>query len=179
MGVAEVNNNATFDNPATGAKSDSMTANQNLDHLFMMNAASSGMMEVAAGKLAVTKGKNAGVKKYGQMMVTDHTKSNTELQALAKAKGVTLPTTLMPVHQQHLDMLSKLADLEFDKTYMQHMVEAHEMDIKLFDQEAKTGKDAEIKAFAAKNLPILQAHRKAAQPIFEEVGRDRPQAISR
>ncbi len=179
MGVAEANNNATLDNPATGTNSDSVNANQNLDHLFAMRAASGGMFEVAAGKLASTQGQNAEVKQFGQRMVTDHTKANTELQAIASAKGITLPTALMPEHQQHLDMLSKLTELEFDKAYMQHMVEAHEMDIKQFDQEAKNGKDPEIKAFAAKNLPILQEHRKMAQPIYEQVGRARQQAVSR
>ncbi|MFA1770896.1 DUF4142 domain-containing protein [Rufibacter glacialis] len=169
--VAEVNNNATFDNPATGASTDSATASQNLDHQFVMRAASGGLMEVEAGKMAAAKGQMAGVKQYGQRMVTDHTKANTELKALAAAKGITLPTAPLPEHQQHLDMLSKLSEGEFDKVYMQHMVTAHDKDIADFDREAKTGKDAEIKAFAAKNLPILQAHRKAAQPVYEQVGR--------
>ncbi|MBC3540865.1 DUF4142 domain-containing protein [Rufibacter sp. H-1] len=171
MGVAEANNNATLDNPATGSNTDSLNATQNPDQLFMMKAASGGMMEVAAGKLASTKGQDPAVKQFGQRMVTDHTKANTELKAIAAKKGVTLPTALLPEHQQHLDMLTQLSDAEFDRSYTQHMVQAHDKDIAEFDRQAKSGTDADLKAFAAKNLPILREHRKLVQPIYEKVNR--------
>ncbi|RNI28655.1 DUF4142 domain-containing protein [Rufibacter latericius] len=170
-GVAEANNNATLDNPATGVNSDSLAANQNPDQLFMMKAASGGLMEVAAGKLAATKAQNPEVKQFGQRMVTDHTKANTELKAIAAKKGVTLPTALLPEHQQHLDMLTQQSDAEFDRSYTQHMVEAHDKDIAEFQRQSTAGKDADLKAFAAKNLPVLQAHRKLIQPIYEKVNR--------
>src|SRR3954462_14337674 len=40
---------------------------------FMTEAAQGGMAEVQLGKLAVSKAQNAEVKKFGQMMVDDHT----------------------------------------------------------------------------------------------------------
>ncbi|AKQ46816.1 hypothetical protein TH63_16185 [Rufibacter radiotolerans] len=168
--VAEANNNATFDNPATGATPDSAAAIQNQDQAFLMKAASGGMMEVEAGKLASTKAKDAAVKQFGQRMVTDHTKANTELKALAAKKGITLPAGLMAEHQSHLDMLSKAtAGAEFDQVYMQHMVQAHDKDIMEFERQSASGQDAEVKAFAAKTLPVLRDHRKAAQPIFDKL----------
>ncbi|WP_210490097.1 DUF4142 domain-containing protein [Rufibacter aurantiacus] len=170
-GLAEAHNNATLDNPATGVNSDSMAVNQDQDQLFLMAAASGGLLEVQAGKLATTRGEDPGVKQFGQRMITDHTKANTELKALAAKKGITLPPTLLPEHKQHLDMLSQQGNADFDKMYMQHMVEDHDKDIKVFEQQATSGKDPDLKAFAAKTLPVLREHRKLAQPVYEKVGR--------
>src|SRR5256885_4233344 len=61
------------------------------DKNFMMNAAKGGMMEVEGGKLAAQNAQNADVKKFGNRMVTDHSKANSELMALAKEEGVALP----------------------------------------------------------------------------------------
>ncbi len=48
-------------------------------------------MEVEMGKVAAQNGQNADVKKFGNRMVTDHSKANNELMALAKEEGVALP----------------------------------------------------------------------------------------
>ena len=45
------------------------------------------------------------------------------------------------------------------------MVADHKATIALFEQEAKSGKDAELKAFASKTLPDLQGHLKMAQAL--------------
>jgi putative membrane protein len=46
---------------------------------------------------------------------------------------------------------------------MTHMVADHKKDIAEFEKEASSGKDPEIKAFAAKTLPTLREHLKLAQ----------------
>jgi len=52
----------------------------------MRNAAKGGMMEVALGKLAREKGQSADVKKFGERMVTDHSKANNDLKAIAEKR---------------------------------------------------------------------------------------------
>jgi len=56
----------------------------------MAEAASGGMTEVELGKIASSKAQNAEVKKFAEMMVTDHTKAGDDLKALAVKKN-TLP----------------------------------------------------------------------------------------
>jgi putative membrane protein len=63
------------------------------DRKFIMNAAHGGMMEVKLGHLAVDKATNPDVKQFGQRMVDDHSKANSELMALASQKGITLPAS--------------------------------------------------------------------------------------
>ncbi|HEY4651370.1 MAG TPA: DUF4142 domain-containing protein, partial [Pontibacter sp.] len=92
---------------------------------FMTEAASGGMMEVELGNLAQQKGQSKEVKDFGRMMVTDHTKANEELKALAAQKNITLPTAMGEDHQEHVREVSKKTGADFDKAYMKLMVEDH------------------------------------------------------
>src|SRR4051794_22478203 len=61
------------------------------DQKFVMKAAQGGMAEVKLGELAKEKGKSDEVKKFGEQMVTDHSKANEDLKGVASQKGITLP----------------------------------------------------------------------------------------
>ena len=65
--------------------------------------------------------------------------------------------------------MQKLSGAEFDRAYMDHMVKDHKKDIAEFRKQASSGKDPEIKAFAAKSLPTLQEHLKMAEAANAEV----------
>jgi len=67
-----------------------MTAVDKDDAKFAVDAANGGMAEVELGKLAQEKAANSKVKDFGAMMVTDHSKANDEMKALAKSKGIVL-----------------------------------------------------------------------------------------
>jgi len=137
------------------------------DAEFVKMAASGGMLEVDLGKLAKDKATDADVRKFGERMVTDHTKANKELVDVAKSAGFTVPTKLLAEHQKHLDMLKK--DKNFDRDYMKHMVEDHEEDVSLFDRATKEAKSADLKAFATKTLPTLKEHLQMAKTTYDKV----------
>src|SRR4051794_40661247 len=135
------------------------------DREFLTTAAQGGLMEVELGRLAAQKAQNADVKRFGQRMVDDHSKANTELKTLASAKGVTLPTDMNAEGKEEQAKLSKLSGAEFDKEYMSLMVEDHEKDVSEFEKESRDQDDPDVKAFAAKTLPTLQQHLQMAQSI--------------
>jgi putative membrane protein len=130
----------------------------------MAMAAQSGMAEVELGRMAATKAQNPEVKQFGQMMVTDHGKANTELKALAAKKNIAVPTDL-GTHASTAEELKGLSGADFDRAYVEAMVEAHEDDVSAFQKQADNAADAEVKAFAAKNLPVLQKHLEAIKAI--------------
>src|ERR1700756_2918403 len=103
------------------------------DKTFMMNAAKGGMMEVEMGKVAAQNAQNADVKKFGNQMVTDHSKANNELMALAKEEGVALPGAKAP------------GKWKSDKDYMDAMVKDHQADLAEFQKEAQSGTDPDLK----------------------------------
>jgi putative membrane protein len=120
------------------------------DKAFMKEAAKGGKMEVEMGQMAKAKGKSADVKKIGERMVTDHTKANNELMAIAKNKGVDLSKENPSMH--------KMNDASFDKEYIDMMVKDHEKDVAAFQNEAKNGSDPDVKAFASKTSEVIKKH---------------------
>ncbi|SHM82518.1 putative membrane protein [Mucilaginibacter sp. OK098] len=139
------------------------------DAKFATDAANGGLAEVALGKLAQTKATNAHVKSFADMMVTDHTKVNDELAAIAKTKNITLPAAPDADHQKKLDDLSKLSGKDFDKAYVDAMVDGHKKTLDLMQMAAKDCKDADLKAFAAKTAPVVQTHLDAINKIHDSM----------
>ena len=135
------------------------------DKDFMIEAASGGLLEVELGKLAQTNASSAAVKSFGKMMITDHTKANSELTALAKAKNVTIPSVPGEDAQKHIDELKTKKGADFDKAYVDLMVDDHKEDIDEFQKAADDGKEPEVKAFASKTLPTLKEHLQKIQAI--------------
>ncbi len=128
------------------------------DHDFILAAAQGGMTEVKLGELAVQKGLRDDVKAFGQMMVKDHTAINGDLKALAAQKGVTLPDSLDAKHQGMVDKMAALTGAEFDAAYIARMTKAHQKDARDFKAVSVATKDAEIKSFVDKSIPVVDAH---------------------
>jgi len=140
------------------------------DHTFVTKAAEGGMAEVKLGQLAADKATSDEVKKFGQRMVTDHSKANDELKTLAQQKSITLPTDLSAKDKATYDRFSKLTGAAFDRAYMQHMLADHRTDVNEFKKESTSGKDPDVKAWAGKTLPTLEEHLKLAQDANKAVG---------
>jgi len=130
----------------------------NDDAEFATKAAVGGMAEVALGKLALEKTANAKIKDFANMMVNDHGKANADLMAIAKMKNITLPVAVDADHQKKMDDLKAKTGTDFDKAYVDAMVDGHKSTLTLMQNEAKDGKDAELKAFAEKTAPTVNTH---------------------
>lgn len=139
------------------------------DTEFAVKAASGGLLEVELGKLAEQKGRSAKVKEFGAQMVKDHTKANAELKALAASKNITIPSTPGEDQQKDIADIGKLSGAEFDKKYISYMKDDHEEDVKEFKKAANDARDADIKAFAAKTLPVIQMHLDMVKTIDKSI----------
>lgn len=58
----------------------------------------------------------------------------------------------------------------FDKGFIDAQVNDHQEHIAMFEKQSSGGSDAQLKAFAAKQLPILRAHLKQAQDLQSKLG---------
>jgi putative membrane protein len=133
---------------------------------FMTKAAAGGMYEVQVSKLAADHAANNDVKSYAQMLVDDHTAANTELMSIAQSKNVALPTDIPKAKQANITRLSKLNGKAFDTAFIEQVgIKDHREDIALFDGYNKVPGDADVKAFAAKTLPVLRHHFSDAQML--------------
>lgn len=139
------------------------------DSKFATTAAADGMAEVSVAKIAQQKAVNPRVKGFAGMMVTDHTKANDALAALAKTKNITLPTAVDADAQKKADELSKKSGKSFDRAYVEAMVDGHKKAVKLFTDAAQNCKDPDLKAFAASTLPTLKTHLDSIQSIHDSM----------
>lgn len=154
-------NNMAKASPTATAPMETANANKPAmgdDMDFMSTADLAGLAEVELGKLAQTKAQNAEVKKFAALMVTDHTKAGDELKALGKKKDFKPATEMDSNHKATMEKLKGLTGADFDKAYVNAMVDDHEDAVDLFKSHSESGKDPELKAFAAKTLPVLQGH---------------------
>jgi putative membrane protein len=127
------------------------------DQTFFNQASQANLAEIAAGKLAESKG-NAKVKSLGKQMVTDHTTAQNELVALAKKESITIPMSPDAEHKQALADLNKISGKSFDSAYMASQLADHKSAVALFSEESVNGTDPGAKAFATKYLPKLKMH---------------------
>lgn len=139
------------------------------DTTFATKAAISGMAEVEFGKLALEKADHAKVKDFASMMVRDHDKANEELKSIAGAKQIMLPATLDLEHSNKLDQLKTKSGADFDKAYVEAMVEGHEKTLSLMEEGSTKLNDSALKAFAEKNAPIVRHHLDLIKQIRSEV----------
>lgn len=140
------------------------------DRKFAMMAAQGGMSEVEMARLALTKASSDEVKQYAQKMIDDHTAANTELMQIASTKNLTLPTAPDAKHRAMMARMEKLSGAAFDREYV--MMAGHKDHMKmekLFRDESTRGRDADLKAFAAKTLPVVRQHLQLARDLHDKM----------
>lgn len=140
------------------------------DLALMDAAATGGMAEIELGRLAEKRAEKSEVKAFGEKMVADHSKAGKQLEALAEQKHVELPAKLKRAQKETLAKLSKLSGSAFDRAYVATMVMVHKKDVVAFKAEAKSGTDADVKAFAAATLPTLEEHLRIINALAAKMG---------
>jgi putative membrane protein len=140
---------------------------------FVNTVAISDMFEVQAGRLAADQAQLSAIKAFGKRMVEDHSKTTDQLKSLVKNNDIKaeLPTSLDDKHQSKLDDLKGLSGSEFDRTYIDGQVQAHEKAVSLFQAYFDSGDNKKLKQWAQTTLPTLKDHLKQAETLQEQVNK--------
>lgn len=123
------------------------------DRDFMEKAAKASMSEVAISRVAASRTSNPEVRRFAQMMIEDHEAAIEQLTSLAGTYGVSLPAK-----GPRPEKWEKRDAKNFDREYLEQMIDDHENVVKAFEKQAKDGEDAETVAYARKHLPKMQQH---------------------
>jgi putative membrane protein len=142
--------------------------------------------------MATSRASNEEVKSLAQRLVDDHTKTNAEVADLARQKGVTLSTAHSMSGQasdtsnprsastasanagtdKSSGEFSNLSGQKFDQAFLEHVRNHHEKDIAAFEKQARSGSDADVKAFAEKTLPTLREHLAKVKSVQSGLGKN-------
>jgi putative membrane protein len=133
---------------------------------FVKEAANSDMLEIAAAKIAQDKG-SVEEKKFAEQMVTDHTKTSSELKGLVSSGDVKaeIPTVPDDSSQKKLDKLRDARPQNFASEYDPMQVSVHKEAVSLFERYSKSGDNPKLKDWAGKTLPVLRHHLDMAQAL--------------
>lgn len=134
------------------------------DSTLMRELAKANLAEIQMSGLAQSISDNKALRNLAQTLLSNHGSAMTELRQLAAAKGVVLPGGPDKEHAAALRKLALLTGDDFNREFLaQAGTGAHEQSIKLFQDAGSRAKDAELKAYAAKYLPVLNAHLQMVQ----------------
>ena len=135
---------------------------------IIKEASMSDMTEIEAAKIAQQKG-NAEEKKFAETMITDHTKTSTDLKSMATGElKAAVPTALDDASQKKLAKLRDAKADQFASVYDPMQVSAHKDAVSLFERYAKGGDNNALKDWAGKTLPALQHHLEMAQALDKD-----------
>ena len=142
----------------------------NADAAAMKQLAQANLNEIEGGKAAASKAQSADVKQFAQKMVNDHQQMQSELESLAKSKGVSLPQSGSLKDKAQMKVMERASGADFDKKYMEQMVKDHEKDAKEVQDIVAKAKDPEFKAAVQKASTKIQEHLQLAQRIASQHG---------
>lgn len=136
---------------------------------FLTKAAACGHAEVKYSELAKDQAESEKVKEFAQRMIEDHKKANNQLSEYARGLKTAVVAGLEKDKQDIYDRLSRLKGAEFDRAYMQQMIEDHEKAIQLFETQAKVGQHEGLKTFASETTPKLKKHLEHARAVLADL----------
>jgi len=128
-------------------------------------------VDVDAGKLAAARTKNQEVRKFAELMVTDHTGVNKSAVDLATRLKVTpqdnaTSQALKAGGDKNIETLKTLSGAAFDKAYVDHEVAYHQQVLDAVDKVLIPGaSNAELKALLVKVRPAFVAHLEHAKHV--------------
>lgn len=136
------------------------------DDLFLAQSAHDNASEIELSRIALDRAKSQEVKDYARMIVEEHRKASQQLMDLAQRKGHPLPSVpSVGVVQKTHDMQRGKAD-SFDLDYTQRMRDDHLRALNMHREVAALSPDADVRAWAASQVPILEGHLKHAESLL-------------
>jgi len=172
-------NEATMDSMAgrldsAGTAATDETVMRDGDIFASMTASNSS--EVALGKLGVDSATNAEVKEFARMMVTDHESMNKEVHNVALALDLVSQSgdrteDVVDDSKDRMDNLKGKHGADFDREFMDIMVESHESTLKMLDKAASSTGTAQLVTAINAARPKVEQHLSRAKSIRDNLNR--------
>lgn len=136
--------------------------------------------EIRIGRMAQEKGVSQGVRRFGDMLVSDHTTNDEQVNAIARNANISLlqPNQVrqMLAREKGLSApppnpgaeLANLSGSEFDRVFAQKMLEGHRELIQIVEAAQREVRDPEVRDLLNTTLPRLREHENMASRLVRE-----------
>jgi len=126
---------------------------------YVAAAGAGDLYEKTSSQIVLKDAKNAKVRMFAQMMVSDHAKTTMEVTAAAKASGMKpMPLQLNSKQTQMIADLKAAPASAREKLYLNQQVMAHAEALALHQGYAANGDTPALMKVAAGAVPIVQHH---------------------
>lgn len=153
-------------------ESDSRDRDFEHDRDFVKEAALANLTEIELGREALKNAANEDVRRFGQRMIDDHSKAQSDLKAAA-GSSFDVPNELDAEHRSMVEKHARLSGQEFDRAYLEMMVDDHSRVIREFERASESAKDRDIRDFASRTLPVLREHVSMARDTQTRMATDK------
>lgn len=134
-------------------------------------------LDIANGKLALSKAANADVKAFAQEMVHDHQQANDSGKAVSKQLKINprsspLSDDLKSTGKDAMKEIHDLKGSDFDQAYIKNEVLLHQKVLDTIDNNLMpSAKDPSVKALLTQVRPVIAAHLDHAKRIQASLGK--------
>jgi putative membrane protein len=135
------------------------------DNAFILKNINADLMHIEMGGHAEKNATDKRVKDYGSIMVRDHRRTKTELKSIASLRNLALFDAMDAKHRERTDELKKKTGTDFDKHYIDMMVNEHSKDLAEFKRTEKLVRDKELKEFMPRAIILVQTHLDSAKAV--------------
>ncbi|HET6797552.1 MAG TPA: DUF4142 domain-containing protein [Gemmatimonadales bacterium] len=163
-------NNANASNANAANVNTKASREIRMDRDFITVNAANNYMEVLLGRLALQKAQNSDVKAYAERVVRDHNMLQDEWLKVARQNGIPLKPGMGKNHREKLTRLEKLSGKEFDKQFMNTMIDTHQDYANSMEKQSRTAHSPEVRQIAERSLPTLRDSFHEAKRVGAEVG---------
>lgn len=138
---------------------------------FVQAASIGNQYKIQAAELALEKSDHADIQALAQTILDDHRALGEELTSTLDAEGLmfTAPMTLDERRQGLIDNLQAATGEDFDETYLDQQIAAHQEALTLFKAQGERGDNAALSSLASSSVATLQAHLDETRAIEESV----------
>lgn len=138
---------------------------QPLDKDFLIQAATADNAAIQITKLAEKHASSPAVKEFALSLQKDHKAAYDKLGELLKTRKVGVAAGFEKETTDDINRLSALQGKEFDQAFLDYMIKDHKKAIKMFENEARSGQEADIREYARGLLPDLRKHLSKAEEL--------------
>jgi putative membrane protein len=142
----------------------------NADGKLIRDVITDELLEVQLGQIAEQRAVNPSVRQFAQRMVSDHGRLQSEWTSMASSNGLSINPQSDNSDKAKLAQLTRLTGPEFDRTYMNMIIQGHQDAVSRLQNEGQYAQSAPVRARVANDLPILQQDLSLAQQVGAQVG---------
>ena len=132
---------------------------------FLVRAANATMTQLEMAHMTQQIASTQSIKNFASMLAKEQQSLQQEIKSLAIAKHIILPGAVSNDDQKDINELAEMNGRNYDKAFINKIIDRYKDGIRLYDVAAKDAADVEIQNFANNSLVKLRMHLDSAQVL--------------